>query len=107
MNNRIVFRSIGVIVILVIAIGVKTYTAQAQELENWSLQQQIPDYDDLTETPPFIVADQNRTVHAFNSQTIDGERLIVYRQWSLEKGWTSPIDIFMHLIKVLNYWIFF
>jgi len=63
----------------------------------WVPQARIPNYDDLIdENPPYLITDQNRTVHAFNSQTIDGEgpKAIMYRQWTLEEGWTTPIDIF-------------
>lgn len=59
----------------------------------WARPRLIPYYDDVY--APHLVADKNRTVHAFNAEkTSDGsERLIMYRQWTLEQGWTAPIDI--------------
>lgn len=65
--------------------------------QQWSLPETIPLYDPRTWTP-VLVADQNRTVHAFSSQWIGdtsdaSNRVIVYNRWSLEQGWTAPIDI--------------
>lgn len=61
----------------------------------WSPQQRIPDYDDQARAP-YLVADQNRTVHAFNYQPVgDGEMAIFYRQWILDQGWTTPVDILL------------
>jgi hypothetical protein len=44
-----------------------------------------------------MVADQNRTVHAFNGQfdRDSGASAIYYRQWSLQRGWTRPNDIIL------------
>jgi hypothetical protein len=55
-------------------------------------------------SPPILVADQNRTVHAFSSQWInlnDGSsvKAIVYNQWSIDYGWTEPVDILLSPIK--------
>jgi hypothetical protein len=63
----------------------------------WSPPETIPLYQ-LGTLPPILVADQNRTVHAFSSQLVDvggGKflRVIFYNQWSLERGWTIPVDI--------------
>jgi hypothetical protein len=65
----------------------------------WSVPQTIPGYDPAT-ISPILVPDQNRTVHAFSSQWInnpneDPIRAIVYNQWTLENGWTNPVDIIM------------
>lgn len=62
--------------------------------DQWSPQERIPDYDDEA-APPYLVADQNRTVHAFNSQPVDDVLAIVYRQWSIAQGWTAPVDILL------------
>ncbi len=61
----------------------------------WSPQQRIPDYDNES-FPPFLVADQNRTVYAFNTQS-DGNNLqaIFVRKWTLMQGWTPPVDIIL------------
>ncbi len=65
----------------------------------WSASQTIPGYDAAT-VSPILISDQNRTVHAFSSQWInnpdeDPIRAIVYNQWTLENGWTNPVDIIM------------
>lgn len=68
-----------------------------QRLENWSPQQRIPGYKTKTH-PIFIIADQDRTVHAFCSQTVGEENpqtAIVYNQWTLNQGWTQPVDILL------------
>jgi hypothetical protein len=59
----------------------------------WAPPRLIPYYDHIY--APQFLADKNRTVHAFNAEKIsDGsERVIMYRQWTLEQGWTPPIDI--------------
>ena len=63
----------------------------------WSPPQTIPLYH--TETwPPVLIADQNRTVHAFSSQWLTLEDslpmlVVFYNQWTLERGWTIPVDI--------------
>ena len=69
--------------------------AYAQTANRWSSQAAVPNYPAFTEEPPFIVADQNHTIHAFNSQPLeDGEPdAIWYRTWTLEAGWSDPIDI--------------
>lgn len=63
----------------------------------WTPDEKVPGYLDDTFTP-FLLADHNRTVHAFTSQWVenDGRRLaIVYRRWSLLGGWTRPVDIIL------------
>lgn len=88
-------------------IAVSGLTGTAQQSYGWTPQQRIPDYyvDSLA---PFLVADQNRTVHAFYTQPVDAdsagtqpasnlplEEAIFYRQWTIEDGWTDPIDILL------------
>jgi hypothetical protein len=70
-----------------------------QQGSTWSVPQTIPGYDPAT-ISPILIADQNRTVHAFSTQWINnpGEapiRTIVYNQWTLENGWTNPLDIIL------------
>jgi hypothetical protein len=69
----------------------------AQDDHTWSPQQRIPGYNNDT-LPPILIADQNRTVHAFFSQWLNQStdhdiRAIMYNQWSLDRGWTKPVDI--------------
>lgn len=75
----------------------------AQEPTQWLPQQRIPDFNPKTDTP-ILVTDQNRIVHVFSSQWLGEEeghsvRAIVYNQWSLENGWTSPVDIVLSPLK--------
>lgn len=77
--------------------------AAAQQPIQWSPAQRIPDFEAGT-WPPVMVADQNRTVHAFSSQWLgEGEeesvRAIMYNRWTLEQGWSTPIDILLSPFK--------
>jgi hypothetical protein len=77
----------------------KVSHSTAQQAYFWSEQQEIPEYYDNTEEPPYLIADQNFTVHAFNAQPLDlsetnSQRAIFYRQWNIESGWSFPNDIF-------------
>ena len=65
---------------------------RAQGTSPWAPAQHIPLYTDIY--PPIMVSDQNRTVHAFNSESQEDEKTaIFYRRWSIDQGWTTPIDI--------------
>ena len=71
--------------------------AMAQKASGWVPDQRVPGYLDDTFTP-FLLADQNRNVHAFASQwvgTSPRQLAIVYRRWSLTGGWTKPVDILL------------
>lgn len=72
----------------------------------WSMQAKIPGYFQNT-LPPKMVADQNRTVHAFTTMPLSddpndsgsGEFVIYYSQWTLADGWSKPNDIVLSPIK--------
>jgi len=86
------------ITILGVNFGANSFLSQAQGPLQWSPQAKVPFYEERTEEPPFLIADQNRTIHAFNSQPFELEvegspRVVVYRRWALEGGWTDPIDV--------------
>src|SRR6185436_8292405 len=71
---------------------------KAQVAFFWSEQKRIPDFPDFTQEPPYLIADQNNTIHAFNAQVLrpddeNSPKAIFYRQWTKEGGWTSPNDI--------------
>jgi hypothetical protein len=90
-NNLVLYSTLLVVVWLMVAANV--FIASAQVRNQWTFQRQIPDYYNHSRAP-YMVADQNRTVHAFNIQPIDqDETALFYRQWSIERGWTRPIDI--------------
>lgn len=90
------------LLILCLAYGAGSATVVAQPAGPWSPQQTIPNYDPETAEPPKLITDQNKTVHAFSHQQvgdIDSEIAIVYNQWTLEQGWSEPVDIVLSPIK--------
>ncbi|KAA3661574.1 MAG: exo-alpha-sialidase [Chloroflexi bacterium] len=72
-------------------------TAVAQSQTRWSPQDRIPFYDDLILEPPHLIADSSGVVHTFNAQTIDEDETaaIMYRRWTVEQGWNTPVDIIL------------
>ncbi len=96
-------RKFYLLVIVGIWIGLVSVTspilyARAQGNQpGWTIAQQVPGYLDDTYTP-FVMADKNRTIHAFANQwvgTEDRQLAIVYRKWTMDGGWTSPVDILL------------
>ncbi len=82
-------------VLLLMFVSGVNFPVSAKPAEQWSADQKVPGYLDDTFTP-YLIADQNRTVHAFASQWIDdGKRrlAVVYRKWTLAGGWTRPVDV--------------
>lgn len=69
---------------------------RAQDGNPWMPDERIPGYLDETYTP-VLLADDYGVVHAFASQNVGNTNAkgIVYRQWSLDRGWTSPVDILL------------
>jgi hypothetical protein len=98
-QSRIQFA--GLLVILLTWAFMTGTSAGAQRPNQWSPQQQIPGYKAET-LPPYLVPDQNRTIHAFSSQQVGDEGreiAIIYSQWTLEQGWNVPVDILLSPIK--------
>jgi hypothetical protein len=97
-KSKVLFHTAATMIILLfMMIGNVSYST-AQQAFFWSPQEKIPEYYDATEEPPYLIADLNHTVHAFNSQPLDmgidtSPKAIFYRQWTLDNGWTVPIDI--------------
>jgi hypothetical protein len=96
---RLLERSAYFLVALMILVST-AWTSSQPNLQTESLQWASPNTIpgiDLDSYPPILVADQNKTVHAFLSQWIgdasDSTRAVVYTQWTPEYGWSSPIDI--------------
>jgi hypothetical protein len=92
------------LITFVITWGSYSLPVAAQSGEQWlppSTQQRIPGYSQAVFTPR-LVADQNRTVHVFASDSvgdIDPQVAIIYRRWTLDQGWTTPTDILLSPIK--------
>jgi hypothetical protein len=98
-QSRIYFA--GLLVILFTWAFLSGTSAWAQGLNQWSPQQQIPGYKPVT-LPPYLIADQNHTIHAFAAQQVgdEGNQIgIIYSQWTLEQGWTFPVDILLSPFK--------
>ncbi len=70
----------------------------AQSIEEWSTPKIIPGLSTGVWTP-YIVADQNRTVHAFVSDQVGGDsnsqHAIFYSRWTRQSGWTEPVYIIL------------
>ena len=69
----------------------------ADQGPGWSPPLRIPGFSEEAKTP-ILIADQNRTVHAFVSDWVGDENPqlgIYYTQWNQEFGWTSPVDILL------------
>lgn len=95
--NRSRFLILFGVACAILITGLRYQPASAGNSNSWAPDRKVPGYLDDTFTP-FLLADQNRTVHAFASQYVenDGRRLaIVYRRWTLQGGWTRPVDILL------------
>lgn len=95
------FQFSGFMIILLTLGSLSSRPYSAQQSDSWfpgESQQRIPDYGPTTWTP-YLVADQNGTVHAFASDWVGPseaqQRAIVYRRWSLVEGWTDPLDVLL------------
>lgn len=78
-------------------VSVDAIRSHAQSFRQWTQRQQIPGIHELADTP-YLIADQNQTVHAFYSQPLGDdsqERAIVYNQWNQTQGWSKPNDIIL------------
>lgn len=94
---KFIVRIIGVVVLLLTCGASQGYRLQTGVPlgTQWSRPDRIPGYAADTRTP-YLVADQNQTIHAFASVRTDPtEMVIVYSQWKNAIGWTSPIDILL------------
>ncbi|MBP1684178.1 MAG: hypothetical protein H6Q33_321 [Deltaproteobacteria bacterium] len=84
--------SCEVVVPLLVAIVCTSASATAQFEPRWSPPRPIPGYA-VDIKPPYLVADQNRTIHAFSSQRVEASLFVFYNQWTLARGWTPPVKI--------------
>lgn len=91
--------SLGLTLVFFLFVMIESFglpgSANAQVPYVWSRPQQIPEYYDLL-NPPLMVADSNHTVHAFDLEFLGGNVwAVMYRRWSLQLGWSSPVDILL------------
>lgn len=94
MKRRLVGSLIGLAVVLFLSSAINPIALSAQSALRWSPAQRIRGFANDSD-PPYLVADQNRTVHAFNSQWVGGDLAVLYSQWSPGKNWTTPVDILL------------
>lgn len=90
-------RCFGILLLILGLAGLLVVPVKAEPAAGWVPDARVPGYLDDTFTP-ILVADRNRTVHAFASQWVenDGRRkAVVYRQWTMKGGWTRPVDILL------------
>jgi hypothetical protein len=70
----------------------------AQKNNIFTLPQMVP-FTDLNTKPPYLLADNNRTVHAFTAQSSKLGDAIYYTEWKIDSGWSIPIDIILAPLK--------
>ncbi len=72
------------------------------QASGWAPVQSIPGYE-RDNLPPYMVADQNNTVHAFTTNNfgsrLEPDRVIVYSSWRFDEGWSYPTDILISPIR--------
>jgi hypothetical protein len=98
-RDRLIAYGLSVTIIAISQI-VSGSTLPAQ-ISQWASPSTIPGIN-LDSIPPILIADENRTVHAFVSQwvgSVDPISAVVYTRWTLEQGWSVPIDV---LISPVN-----
>jgi hypothetical protein len=87
---------------LLVPASIITNNASAQEAIQWYPAKRIPNYDDQY-NPPILVADQNQTIHAFNSEPInETENAIFYRKFTRDQGWGIPVSIIYPVNRQAN-----
>ena len=94
-------RFLLVLLFLVFSTTSQFDNGHAQTISDWSAPERITGYADDTE-PPYLIADQNRTVHAFTSQWVGDDnqkKAIIYNQWTMDRGWTPPVDVLLSPLK--------
>lgn len=86
-------------IVVVLSIGplILRYDVFAQGYPFWSPPQPILGLGNDV-LSPYLVADSNKTVHAFTSDWVgdtNPQLAIMYLKWSANSGWTNPIDIIL------------
>jgi len=102
MSSILVRKGTIILTLLLILVAATRTFVSAQVVNQWAPPRPIPDYEGSR--PPIMIADQNKTVHIFYSYPLEGLiDAIYYRQWSLDQGWTQPVDILMVARTVPNH----
>lgn len=71
----------------------EAHSPDLQGPSQWTRPRRIPDYHDPLRAP-HLVADSNRTVHAFDIELSEADDFrLVYRSWTMSRGWSAPVDV--------------
>lgn len=82
---------------LIVIVSGAEFEVKAQGTDVWSPPYIIPGFTKYV-LSPYLVADQNRAVHAFVSDFVgedESEKVIYYSRWTRDQGWTLPTDILL------------
>lgn len=99
-GKRLILASIVIVFYLSLIISPNAFT-EVHAASDWYQPDKVLGYENDTE-PPYMIADKNRTIHAFASQLVgeDNPQLaIVYSRWNATNGWSLPVDIILSPIK--------
>jgi hypothetical protein len=99
MRSNLSLKLIVILCLLTCTGGIGLLYVHAQAINQWSSPALIPDF--TNSRPPILIADQNKTVHAFYDMPLDNlTDGFYYREWSLDQGWTQPVDFLLTLRTV-------
>jgi hypothetical protein len=85
---------VWILVVVISVVTITSTTVRAQSSIGWSVPQRIPGLKDTSASQyPVFVADQNGAIHVFHSQRVGDRVNIVYSQWTVEVGWSHPVDV--------------
>lgn len=88
-------------ILFTLALAAGWFLPAGQAMDTWSSPERVPGYADET-NPPILIADNNRTVHAFSSQWVGedkSQKAIIYNWWTPDYGWTMPVDVILPSLK--------
>lgn len=96
MKYKYLLSLIGLVVVLLAMVVFSPPSFAGRPINQWSPVERISIYK-YGGKPPVMVADQNRTIHAFLRYPLAGgeEEAIYYNQWTLDGGWTTPNDVLL------------
>ena len=94
MNKRVLLSATTIALVVIGGLPVDVH-GDAGTLYTWPTPQRIPEYYDMLRAP-VLVADQDRSVYAFDLERTEGQDYaVMVRTWTLAAGWSSPIDVML------------
>jgi len=94
-KNKHIFNSLFFLLIIAFImgwLGLPVHRVEARPL-SWVLAQRIPGYDDDALDP--VLVKGNQVIYAFNTKQMGEARVIIFSQWTMNQGWTTPVDILL------------